>query len=217
MNLSVWRYFSKFYSSYYQLLFLSIVLSTAQAFVLLPIVLLKTSFPNRFRRLEFRTRTGEIKVCWGFSQVVRRKRYGKERILIVPEEEDLSDKPRFLVTNALHWEAKRILNSWSYRWPCEIFHEFTKQGVGFEAAPVRKPEAVKRGFQLSCVAQTLLQDITLPVSTSRRFDFAKGRITQGQRQRKIIREVLLGVLTFAYQAFSAGQSQLPVLDRLLLA
>jgi hypothetical protein len=38
----------------------------------------------------------------------------------------------------LHWEAKRILTSWSYRWSCEIFHEFGKQSVGFEAAQVRK-------------------------------------------------------------------------------
>jgi len=55
------------------------------------------------------------RVCWGFSKAVRLKRYGKNRILIVHEEEDLSDKPRFLITNALHWEAKRILTSWRYR------------------------------------------------------------------------------------------------------
>lgn len=40
MNLSVWRYFSKFYRNYSRLLFLSVVLSTAQAFVLLPIIFL---------------------------------------------------------------------------------------------------------------------------------------------------------------------------------
>ena len=37
-------------------------------------------------------------------------------------------------------EYKRILTSWSYRWSCEIFHEFGKQSVGFEAAQVRKEE-----------------------------------------------------------------------------
>jgi hypothetical protein len=105
-----------------------------------------------------------------------RKSYrSKKRILIVHEKEDLSDKPCFLVTSALHWEAKRILTSWSYRWSCEIFHEFGKQSVGFEAAQVRKEEAVKRHFRLSCVAQSFLQDIAPPVSTSEKFLFAEGR------------------------------------------
>lgn len=105
-------------------------------------------------------------------KALRLKRYGKKRILIVHEKEDLTDKPRFLITSALHWEAKRILTSSRYRWPCELFPEFSKQSVGFEAAQVRKEEAVKRHFRLSCVAQTLLQDITKPASTSDKFTFA---------------------------------------------
>ena len=178
---------------------------------------LKELYPQSFRRIEYQTRAGETKVCWGFSKALRLKRYGKKRILIVHEEEDLSDKPRFLVTNALHWEAIRILTSWDYRWPCEIFHEFTKQSAGFEAAQVRKEEAVKRHFRLSCVAQTLLQDLTPPASTSEKFDFAEGQVTQGQRVRQLCREVLSGVLAFAQQAFDAGKSQAEVLEVLMPA
>ena len=81
-------------------------------------------------------------------------------------------------------------------------------------AQVRKQEAVQRCLRLSCVAQTLLPNISLPKSTSPRFDFAKGQVTQGQRQRKVVREVFLGILHFAYQAFGHGQSQGQVLDRL---
>lgn len=178
---------------------------------------LKQQHPASFRRIEYRSRSGEIKVCWGFSKAVRLKRYGKKRILIVHEQEDLSDKPRFLITSAIHWEAKRILTSWSYRWPCELFHEFSKQSAGFEAAQVRKEEAVKRHFRLSCVAQTLLQDIAPPVSTSEKFAFAEGQATQGQRERLVVREVLLGVLAFAQQSFIAGKNQKEVLDALMPA
>ncbi len=153
---------------------------------------LKEDHPESFRRIEYRTRKGETKICWGFSKTVRLKRYGRKRILIVHEKEDLSDKPRFLIADALHWEAKRILETWKYRWPCEVFHEFSKQSAGFEAAQVRKEEAVKRHFRLSCVAQTLLQNITSPASTSGKFTFAEGQMTQGQRERKVEREVLAG-------------------------
>jgi hypothetical protein len=158
---------------------------------------LKQQHPETFRRIEYKTRSGENKVCWAFSKAVRLKRYGKKRILVVHEQEDLSDKPRFLVTSALHWEAKRILTSWSYRWSCELFHEFSKQSAGFEAAQVRNEEAVKRHFRLSCVVQSLLQDIAPPISTSEKFAFADGQATQGQRERVVVREVLLVVIAFA--------------------
>ena len=176
---------------------------------------LKEDHPESFRRVEYRSRKGETKICWGFSKAVRLKRYGKKRILIVHEKEDLSDKPRFLITDALHWEAKRILETWKYRWPCEVFHEFSKQSAGFEAAQVRKEEAVKRHFRLSCVAQTLLQNITSPASTSEKFAFAEGQMTQGQRERKLEREVLAGVLALARSAFDLGKNQTEVLDMLM--
>ena len=178
---------------------------------------LKQQYPASFRKVEYRTRSGETKICWGFSKAVRLKKYGKKRILIVHEQEDLSDKPRFLITSAIHWEAKRILTSWSYRWTCEIFHEFSKQSAGFEASQVRKEEAVKRHFRLSCVAQSLLQDITPPASTSEKFAFAKGQATQGQRERVVVRDVFLGVLAFVKQSFDSGKTQMEVLDILMPA
>ncbi|MGK7898563.1 MAG: hypothetical protein AB4372_34345 [Xenococcus sp. (in: cyanobacteria)] len=65
-------------------------------------------------------------------------------MVIVHEKSDLSDAPRFLLTDALHWDASRVFNTWSYRWPVETFHEFSKQLVGFESAHLRNEEAVKR-------------------------------------------------------------------------
>jgi hypothetical protein len=65
----------------------------------------------------------------------------------VHEQKDLSDNPQFLISSALHWEAKHILTSWSYRWPCELFHEFRKQSASFETAQVCPEEAVKRHFR----------------------------------------------------------------------
>ncbi|MBN8724782.1 MAG: hypothetical protein J0M03_17725, partial [Acidobacteria bacterium] len=82
-------------------------------------------------------RNGEEKLFWVFSKVVRLKRYGKKRLAIVHEKEDLSDNPRFLLTDALHWEGARIIETWSYRWASEVFHEFSKQVTGFESAKVK--------------------------------------------------------------------------------
>jgi hypothetical protein len=66
------------------------------------------------------------------------KRYGRKRLVIVHEQENLSDAPRFLLTDALHWERTRVISTWNYRWPCEVFHQFCKQVAGLESAQLRK-------------------------------------------------------------------------------
>src|ERR671936_1723383 len=101
--------------------------------------------------------------------MVRLKRYGRKRLVIVHEKQDLMDEPRFLVTEALPWESGRVIETWSYRWASEIFHEFAKQVTGLEAAQVRKEEAVTRHFRLSCVAQSLVQRTPTSPSASEGF------------------------------------------------
>ena len=77
-----------------------------------------------------------------------------------------------------------MIQTWSYRWPIEVFHEFAKQFTGLESSQVRKEEAVKRHFRLSCVAQSLLQRVTCQGQTSERFKFAEGRQTIPEFDRK---------------------------------
>ena len=71
---------------------------------------------------------------------MRLKRYGRKRVVIVHEQADLQDAPRFLLTDARHWESRRVIETWRYRWASEIFHEFGKQVCGWEVAQVRKEE-----------------------------------------------------------------------------
>ncbi len=95
--------------------------------------------------------------------------------------------------------------------------EFTKQVTGLESSQVRKEEAVKRHFRLSCVAQSLIQRASAPVSKSERFEFAKGKITFGQRCRTIAREVFRSMLKLSQRLFSEGKSCHEILDMLMPA
>ena len=88
---------------------------------------LRKEHPQSFRHESVRCRNGEKKEIWAFSKVVRLKNYGRKRLVIIHEQSDLSDTPRFLLTDALHWDALRVFVTWSYRWSVEIFHEFSKQ------------------------------------------------------------------------------------------
>jgi hypothetical protein len=176
---------------------------------------LRESHPESFRMLQVRCRNGETKRFWVFTKVVRLKRYGRKRIVIVHEQAALDDSPRFLVTDALHWESGRVIETWSYRWASEIFHEFSKQVTGLEAAQVRKEEAVTRHFRLSCVAQSLVQRAPASGAETERFAFAKGETTFGQRCRTIARDVMHGLLQFVAQLFRQGRSCEEILERLI--
>src|SRR6202008_3196286 len=178
---------------------------------------LRQNHPESFRRVVGRCRNGEQREFWGFTKTVRLKRYGRKRIVMVHERQDLTDNPRFLVTDALHWESGRIIETWSFRWAAEVFHEFSKQGTGLEAAQVRNEEAVKRHLRLSCLAQSLLQRTPTVASTSDQFAFAKGASTFGQRCQTITREVFLSLLSFAKRLFAGGYSCEQVVETLMPA
>jgi hypothetical protein len=167
---------------------------------------LKREHKESFRPVIVRCRNGEKKQFWAFTKTVRLKRYGHKRLVIVHEKQDLTDAPRFLVTDARHWESGRVIEIWSYRWASEIFHEFGKQVTGLEAAQVRKEEAVTRHFRLSCVAQSIVQRAPACASTSERYAFAEGQITYGQKCRAIGREVMRSLLELIKRLFAQGKS-----------
>ena len=174
---------------------------------------LNSSHPESFRHKMVRCRNGEQREIWAFTKVVRLKKYGRKRLVIVHEKSDLSDEPRFLLTDALHWDASRVFATWSYRWSVEIFHEFSKQIVGFESAQLRNEEAVKRHFCLSCVAQSALQAASCSGRKSERFNKAQEKeSTIGQRLYTIAREALHNLLELSQTLLNQGKSTEQVLE-----
>jgi hypothetical protein len=178
---------------------------------------LRHHHPESFRPVKVSCRNGEEKVFFAFTQVVRLKRYGRKRLVIMHEPEDLTDAPRFLLTDAVHWESGRVIQTWSYRWASEVFHEFGKQVCGLESAQVRKEEAVIRHFRLSCVAQSLVQRAPAAESKSERYAFAAGKKTYGQKCRAIYREALRSRLELCKRYFAEGKSCDEVLEVLMPA
>jgi len=138
---------------------------------------LRQTHPESFRKVSVRCRNGERKPFWAFTKSVRLKRYGRKRVAMVHERVDLTDTPRFLVSDAVHWESGRMIETWSFRWAAEVFHEFSKQGTGLAAAQVRNEEAVKRHLRLSCLAQSILQCTPAIASTLEQCTFAKEETT----------------------------------------
>ncbi len=174
---------------------------------------LKTNHPESFRHKLVRCRNDEQREIWAFTKVVRLKKYRRKRLVIVHEQSDLSDTPRFLLTDALHWDSSRVFAIWSYRWSVEIFHEFSKQLVGFESAQLRNEEAVKRHFCLSCVAQSILQQASCGGRKSEQFNWTQeNEPTIGQRLYGLTREALRNLLELTQSLLIQGKSTEQVLE-----
>jgi hypothetical protein len=167
---------------------------------------LRQAHPDSFRALRVHCRHGQTKLFGVFTQGVRLTRYGRKRLVVVHEPQERGDTPRFLLTEARHWDRRRVLETWRYRWTAAIFHEFGKQVCGLEAAQVRQEEAVKRHFRLRCVAPSLLQQAPASGSATARFAFAQGAITIGQKVHTIARDALQSLLTLVEQLFAQGHS-----------
>jgi hypothetical protein len=174
---------------------------------------LQNNHPESFRHKLVRCRNGEQRKIWAFTKVVRLKKYGHKRLVIVHEQSDFSDTPRFLLTNALHWDASRVFATWTYRWSVEIFYEFSKQFVGFELAQLRNEEAVKRHFCLSCVAQSVLQTASCSGRKSERFNLTpENESTIGQRLYSLTREALHNLLKLSQSLLLQGKSTEQILE-----
>jgi len=126
---------------------------------------------------------GACAVAWGndafgvLTQVVRLKRYGRKRLGLVHEPQDLGDTPRFLLTDALHWDSGRVLETWRYRWAAEIFSCVRHAGVRLEAA-----QGAQGGSGQAPLSLELRSAVVAPADTgfrsaTERFAFAQGDIT----------------------------------------
>ena len=176
---------------------------------------LRPEHPESCRPVTVRGRNGKDKQYWVFTKVVRLQRYGRKRLVMVHDTAALSEVPRFLLTDAQHWESGRVIETWSYRWAAEICHEFAKQVPGLEAAQVRKEAAVTRHFRLRCVAQSLVQRTPASGAETERLAFAQGHETVGQRVRTIARDAFHGLLRLVARLFAHGRSCEPILEVLM--
>jgi DDE superfamily endonuclease len=81
---------------------------------------------------------------------------GKQRFVISFETQDLSDEPKFYVSNRLHWRAGGILRIRRHRWPIEVYHEEGK-AEGLDKYQVRQFDAIIKHIACVCVTYSMLK------------------------------------------------------------
>ena len=84
------------------------------------------------------------------------KGFGKQRFVVNFKNEDLSDNPKFLISNRLDWHSGGITRIYRHRWHIEVFHEEGKD-EGLNKYRLRDFEAIKRHIAMVILAYSYLQ------------------------------------------------------------
>ncbi len=99
---------------------------------------------------------GEKESYYSFCRTLRIHNFGKQRLVINYSQADLSDTPRFFISNRLFWQAAGITRIRRHRWPVEVYHQEGK-AEGLDQYQVRDFQAVTRHVGLVAVTYSLLR------------------------------------------------------------
>ncbi len=99
---------------------------------------------------------GEREQYYSFRATLHVHKFGKQRVVINHSLPDLSDPPKFLVSNRLIWQAAGITRIRRHRWPVEVYHEEGKE-EGLDKYQLRDFEGIERHVALVAVVYSLLR------------------------------------------------------------
>jgi len=99
---------------------------------------------------------GEKEPYYSYCKTPRIHNFGKHRLVITPQKEDLSDSPTFFISNKGNWQAHSITRIRRHRWPVEVYHEEGKTD-GLDQYQVRDFEAITKHIALVAVTYSFLR------------------------------------------------------------
>jgi len=151
------------------------------------------------------------KTYWTFSLTVRIPSLGKVRLVISYENGKLTDTYVVLVTNALDWEAKRIIATYLLRWPIETFYQDGKEQLGLDEYLMRNAKAIGKHWCLVFVAYSLLHLDCLPSPLAKEQVPTK---SIGETCRQQARALIELLVIHAHHMLQNGESAKSVFDSL---
>lgn len=138
-------------------------------------------------REEFKRVEKGNKSYWCFTKVFLMSNQGKVRIVIYYDNEEL-EGAKFLATNHLTWDARKILCTYARRWTIETFYRDSKQNLGWEECELRTATGITRHWYLVILADTFLR---LSSDVGSLVKWLKSNLrTVGERRRLAAKEVL---------------------------
>jgi hypothetical protein len=162
---------------------------------------------------------GEQEQYYSYWATHRLHHFGTQRLVINHRQADLSDKPVFLISNRLYWQAPGITRIRRHRWPVEVYHEEGK-AEGLDQYQLRGFEAIERHVALVAVVYSLLraaqQDRALQDKLQRQLKFElEGSVAFWRRATQA--QSLWSLALFISAGLAQGQTLQQVMSPLLRA
>ena len=99
---------------------------------------------------------GKKEVYYNYCRTHHICGYGRQKLLISHQKEDLSDTSRVFIGNRLHWRVQHMTRVGRHRWPVEEYHKEGK-AEGLDQYQVRNFKAIEKHIALVALVYSLLQ------------------------------------------------------------
>ncbi len=99
---------------------------------------------------------GKKEVYYTYCKVHHICGFGRQKLLISHQKEDLSDNARIFISNRLHWRVQHMTRVGRHRWPVEEYHKESK-AEGLDKYQVRDFVAIEKHIAMVALVYSLLQ------------------------------------------------------------
>lgn len=111
-----------------------------------------------YKPVNVKTRHGERRTYWCFSKCLMVHKWHTLRVVISYDNEKLDGDPIYFITNRTHWvQPQKILEIYMRRDSIEHLIRDGKQEIGLEDSQQRNEDGVRKHWELSFAAHTLLE------------------------------------------------------------
>jgi hypothetical protein len=162
---------------------------------------------------------GQKETYYSYCHTHRIKGFGRLRLVINHQQPDLSDTPRFFVSNRLPWHAATLTRIRRHRWPVEVYHEEGKAD-GLAQYQVRNFEAIGKHLALVAVTYSLLRAAPHDQTLLRRLRQNVHTTLEGSAgscRRNTQAQALWALACFIQTALAQGQTLKQAMHPLLAA
>lgn len=160
---------------------------------------------------------GQEERYYSYCHTHRIKSFGRLRLVINHQKEDLSDTPTFFISNRKKWQAAGITRIRRHRWPVEVYHEEGKAD-GLDQYQVRSFEAIGKHIALVSVTYSLLraaQHDNALLHKLRQNVHTTLEVSAGACRRNTQAQALWALACFIQTALAQGQTLKEVMQPIL--
>jgi len=166
--------------------------------------------PDQYKSVVVKTKdeTGKEKETthYCFTKSITIKELGRIRIVVCYQNKELKGKRFILGTNRTNWsQPKKIIDTYSKRWPIETFYRDSKQSLGFSSYRFRNIQSVKKHMSLVFLAYSFLEISRR--QTASILNKVKTKLhTIGETARIYSKEIFKELLYWIKQQFDQNQN-----------